>query len=396
VRKSIQNLLWGAGSAAVVVAAGVGVFCLCGAGVDPQEVLESLARTTPSGRLVVEYPLDGTLFPPEIRAPTVRWKEENVRADLWLVTIAFPNGRGRIDDFAPESEWRPQTRVWEEIKSRCVEGPAAMAVIGINRQASTQALSAGRVTIRTSSDKVGAPLFYREVNLPFGDAVRDPSAIRWRFGEVSSVRPPPIVLQNLPVCGNCHSFSTDGAVLGMDIDYANDKGSYAIAAVSKSMTRDKNTIITWSDYKRDEREPTFGLLSQVSPDGRFVVSTVKDESVFVPQPGLDFSQLFFPVKGILCIYDRQMGTFQSLPHPLQRRPRRQGRAAGGGLLQRQEQLLPEVFPGWEMDRVLPGRELHAAPAAQRVVHHSRRGGRSPAAARQHQADELLAQLLPKG
>ena len=99
-----------------------------------------------------------------------------------------------------------------------------MTVIGINRQAPAEALSVGRVTIRTSSDEVGAPLFYREVNLPFADAVRDPSTIRWRFGAVSSVEPPPVVLEKLPVCGNCHSFSTDGAVLGMDIDYANDKG----------------------------------------------------------------------------------------------------------------------------------------------------------------------------
>ena len=44
-----------------------------------------------------------------------------------------------------------------------------------------------------------------------------------------------------------------------------------------------------------------------------MVSTVKDESVFVPKPGLEFSQLFFPVKGILCMYDRQAGTFQALP-----------------------------------------------------------------------------------
>jgi tetratricopeptide (TPR) repeat protein len=160
---------------------------------------------------------------------------------------------------------------------------------------------------------VGAPLFYREVNLPFVEAVKDPSAIRWRFGAISSAQPPPVVLENLPVCGNCHSFSADGAVLGMDIDYANDKGSYAIAPVRRSMALDKSAIITWSDYKRDEGEPTFGLLSQVSPDGRFVVSTVKDESVFVPKPGLDFSQLFFPVKGILCVYDRQTGVFRSLP-----------------------------------------------------------------------------------
>jgi tetratricopeptide (TPR) repeat protein len=276
-------------------------------------VLESLARTTPPGQLVIEYPLDGTLFPPEIAAPAFRWKDENAHASLWLVTIELPDGRKRINRFARQREWRPEPAVWESLKRRAREAPAVVTVVGVKYEAPSEVLSAGHITIKTSSDPVGAPLFYREVNLPFVEAVRDPSAIRWRFGAVSSVEPPPVVLENLPVCGNCHSFSANGTVLGMDIDYANDKGSYAIAPVRPSMTLDKSTIITWSDYRRDEREATFGLLSQVSPDGRFVVSTVKDESVFVPKPGLDFSQLFFPVKGILCIYDRQAGTFQSLP-----------------------------------------------------------------------------------
>ena len=44
-----------------------------------------------------------------------------------------------------------------------------------------------------------------------------------------------------------------------------------------------------------------------------MVSTVKDKSVFVAKPDLAFSQLFFPVKGILAIYHRNSGAFQSLP-----------------------------------------------------------------------------------
>jgi tetratricopeptide (TPR) repeat protein len=72
-------------------------------------------------------------------------------------------------------------------------------------------------------------------------------------------------------------------------------------------------IITWNDYKIEDGEQTYGLLSQISPDGRYVVSTVKDKSVFVPMPGISFSQLFFPIKGILCIYDRQAQSFKSLP-----------------------------------------------------------------------------------
>jgi tetratricopeptide (TPR) repeat protein len=313
VRKSIRNLLLGVGVAAVALAVCLVVFSVRRTGVDPQEVLESLAKAPQPHGLVIEYPLDGTLFPPEIASPAFRWKDENVHSDMWLVTIEFPDGGRRVNRFARQPAWRPETAVWQDIKSRSLDQPATVTIAGVNAQSPSQIFSAGHIFIRTSSDAVGAPLFYREVNLPFVDAVKDPSTIRWRFGAISSEKVPPVVLENLPVCGNCHSFSADAAVLGMDIDYANDKGSYAIAPVRPAMTLDKSAIITWSDYRRSDGEATFGLLSQVSPDGRFVVSTVKDQSVFVPKPGLDFSQLFFPVKGILCLYDRQTGAFQSLP-----------------------------------------------------------------------------------
>lgn len=305
------SLLVGAG--ATVAAAGLLAWSLVGRRIDPQVVLESLALAGEPGKPAIEYPLDGTLFPPEIPAPTFRWRDEGSRSDLWLVSIDFADGGERIDSFVDRCDWRPRDSVWDRFKKRSLDRQATVTLVGIRRKEPSQILSVGRVTIGTSSDPVGAPLFYREVNLPFADAVKDPSTIRWRFGAVSSKDRPPVVLENLPVCGNCHSFSADGAVLGMDVDYANDKGSYAIAPVGASMTLDGHAIITWSDYKRNEGDTTFGLLSQVSPDGRFVVSTVKDESVFVPRPDLDFSQLFFPVKGILCVYDRQTGGFRSLP-----------------------------------------------------------------------------------
>jgi Flp pilus assembly protein TadD len=79
------------------------------------------------------------------------------------------------------------------------------------------------------------------------------------------------------------------------------------------MTLDKERVITWSDYRREDEERTFGLLSQVSPDGRYVVSTVKDRSVFVATDDLAFSQLFFPIKGILVYYDRRTKDFRPLP-----------------------------------------------------------------------------------
>ncbi|MCX5784678.1 MAG: hypothetical protein NTX59_03220, partial [Elusimicrobia bacterium] len=241
------------------------------------DILAAYDEKAKYGELTIGYPLNKTLFPPEI-APTT-----------------------------------PQDGQWETIKRRSSEKSAVVTIIGLNKAAPKKILSSASITIGTSKDAVGAPLFYREVNLPFSEAVKDPSLIRWRFGEISSKKQPPVVLEGLPVCGNCHSFSADGSILGMDVDYASDKGSYVITQIEKETVLNKEKIITWTAYKKEDHEQTFGLLSQVSPDGRYVISTVKDRSVFVPKPELYFSQLFFPLKGILAFYDRETKTFQALP-----------------------------------------------------------------------------------
>lgn len=262
-----------------------------------------------AGKIKIEYPLDGAVFPPEIAAPTFRWKDESSASGDWRIEFRFPDGQP-LDFRAKAQEWTPSHDSWETIKRRSQE---SKAIVTVERTGQSQTLSKASITISTSKDEVGAPIFYREVNLPFRDAVKDPTRIRWRFGEISSNEQPPIILEKLPVCGNCHSFSADGKILGMDVDYANDRGSYAIADVAKHMVLDKDNVITWGDYKKEDKQPTFGLLSQVSPDGRYVVSTVKDRSVFVPTDDLAFSQLFFPIKGILAVYDRQTKTFFALP-----------------------------------------------------------------------------------
>ena len=265
------------------------------------------------GSLAIEYPLDETLFPADICAPTFRWKDDAQHCDGWLVSVEFDAGAERINALVEQPQWTPEPADWEAVKKASVQKTVQVTIIGFNRKLPRDILSASRITIRTSSDPVGAPIFYREVNLPFVNAVKDPSLIRWRFGAVSSAHQPPIVLEGMPVCGNCHSFSRSADTLAMDVDYANSKGSYIIAEVAEQMILKPADVITWDDYKKEDGEQTFGLLSQISPDGRFVVSTVKDKSVFVPQPDLAFSQLFFPLKGILCIYDREKCTFSALP-----------------------------------------------------------------------------------
>jgi tetratricopeptide (TPR) repeat protein len=264
----------------------------------------------PSGRLEITYPLDETLFPPEIVAPTFVWSDETENVTKWEVLLRF-DPAGEVLRFpTAEPRWRPSEEDWAEVKRRSVERDAEVAIVGVGSDA--KAASAASVRIRTSTDPVGDSIFYREVPLPFIEAVQDPSRIRWRFGSVDSESAPPIVLENLPVCGNCHSFSANGGVLGLDVDYGNDKGGYAILPISEEMVLNDEKIITWSDYEKDDGELTFGLLSQVSPSGRYVISTVKDRAVFVATPGIEFSQLFFPIKGILVVYDTETGSYTPL------------------------------------------------------------------------------------
>jgi tetratricopeptide (TPR) repeat protein len=251
--------------------------------------------------------VDGAIFPPEIAAPMVRW--DGAPAKGWTVQVTFRDGSAPIVATTGDSFWRISDAQWEEIKRHSVSNPATIAVTSMDRDAP----SAARVEMRTSEAPVGAPLFFREVIIPFAEAVKDPSRILWRFGDVGARSPPAAVLGNLPVCGNCHSFSRDGSVLGMDVDYANDKGSYSIAPVAAEIALTRDRIMTWSDYRRGDGELTFGLLSQVSPDGRYVVSTVKDRSIFMCKDDIGFSQLFFPIKGILVVYDRQTRSFKPLP-----------------------------------------------------------------------------------
>ncbi|NOX53391.1 MAG: tetratricopeptide repeat protein [Planctomycetes bacterium] len=265
-------------------------------------------------RLKVLYPFDGTVYPPDLATIQFRWEDTTERVDRWRIRFEFLGGGESLEFVSETTEWTPPDDAWETIKRRTREAEATVTISGVHHSRPKDVLSQARLTVRTSKDEVGAPIFYREVDLPFADAVRDPEThVRWRFGAVSRKERPPIVLERLPVCGNCHSFSADGRVLGMDVDYANDKGSYAIVPVTEEISLSEERIITWSDFRREDGKKTFGLLSQVSPDGRYVVSTVKDLSVFRAVDDLTFSQLFFPIRGVLCVYDRKTKSFASLP-----------------------------------------------------------------------------------
>jgi hypothetical protein len=292
-------------------------------------------------KLTIDYPLDGTLFPPNFPPPTILF-HDTTSADTWLVEASFTDG-GRplamltqadlpMDQpktpttqrhpvakaYKPSAaqlsarRFKPDSEFWGAFQRRSSSGPATLTIVGFRHGEPAGVLSRGRSGVGTSTDPVGAPIFYRDVPLPFIHAFKNTSTIRWRLGEVTSSDPPPILLTDMKVCGNCHSFTPDGKTLAMDVDYGNDKGSYVIADIQPTTVLSRDKVISWSDYKRKEGDLTFGLLSQISPDGRYVISTVKDRAVFSPVEDLFYSQRFFPIKGILAVYDRQKKSFHAL------------------------------------------------------------------------------------
>lgn len=295
-----------------------------------------------AGPLSIAYPRNEAVFPPDMAAPTFVWSDAAENADVWQIDTVRDDGddhvraltRGdtpppaRDGDPRTASEagaaykpaeppaavrrWMPNPEVWQQIKNLAKGRPLTVTITGFHSAAPDEALSRGGVRFSISPDPVGAPIFYRDVPLPFRHVLKNIDSICWRLGDVSSLRPP-VLLTDMKVCGNCHSFTPDGKTLAMDVDYGSDKGSYVIAPVQPQTILAKETLISWSGYRREDKELTFGLLSQISPDGRYVISTVKDRSVFAPIDDLYYSQRFFPVAGILVVYDRQTRQFSPLP-----------------------------------------------------------------------------------
>ena len=202
-----------------------------------------------AGHLSITYPANNTVFPPEIVAPTFLWKDETEQAGKWLVSINLKEKDQSINVFTNQPQWRPDPVQWEKIKSQSIDQNVQVAILGVS---GASIVSGGSVHISTSKDSVNAPIFYRDVPLPFKHALKNLASIRYRLGDISKDGESKVMLDNLPICGNCHSFSGDGKTIAMDVDYANDKGSYVISEIEHETPLTLDKIITWSDYKRDD------------------------------------------------------------------------------------------------------------------------------------------------
>src|ERR1039458_10098821 len=185
--------------------------------------------------------------------------------------MEFADDRGQLAFPNQHTEWTPAPAEWETIKQRSRGKTAKVTVLGFQHDAPTHILSRGQVCISTSEDEVGAPLFYRGVNLPFAEAVKDPLAhpvAFWRrfldqpaasgAGAPASVWQLPFVFPGWQGAGHGCRLRQQQGVLR---DYARGERDGALAS---------SEIMTWDDYKREDGQQTLGLLSQIFPDGQLV------------------------------------------------------------------------------------------------------------------------------
>jgi Flp pilus assembly protein TadD len=362
----------------VILAAafGIGSILLMGGATVLQSTgqMQAAIEAAPAG-IVIDYPLNGSVFPPDITSPTFLWRDPRGAVQRWVVEVSFPDRSqgfrveataehlqmGEIDpqvsgpipltaEQTATRTWKPDSATWAKIKGGSVDSPATITISGFAGNSSTLPVSRGTVTISTSRDPVGAPIFYRDVPLMTvphtekGSIQPLPTSalplIKWRVRDISQPQSR-VVMEKLHSCANCHSFSMDGKTMGLDVDGPrNDKGLYALVPVAKSMAIRNQDVIRWSSFQEDLGEKSsdpalkrFGFMSQISPDGRYVVTSIGPPNLgnthqdktpgFAPGLSdrlfnanynhLGFNQVFYPTRGILAWYDRKEKKLRPLP-----------------------------------------------------------------------------------
>ncbi len=316
----------------------------------------------PTAPVTIDYPQNGSIFPPDMVAPTFLWRDAAAGARFWRIDVSFADGsaalhavskgqRPRIGEMDPRCvgpsnqppqltpqeaaswTWKPDPETWAAIKRHSLSHPATVTVRGFAAEQSQPALSRGSTTIQTSKDPVDAPIFYRDVPLmpaPTEQGVIKPldqtklPLINWRLRSVGESHSH-LLLTGMYTCANCHSFAADGKTMGMDLDGPkNDKGMYTLVPVRQKMTIDTKDVIEWSTSAgKLTGQIRVGFMSQVSPDGAHVVTMIQGPESsgtgslnnFYTANFTDyrFLQVFYPTRGILAWYSRETGKLQPLP-----------------------------------------------------------------------------------
>lgn len=212
--------------------------------------------------ITVDYPLDGSIFPPAFMPPTFLWRQCDAAAKTWRIDVAFADGSQSIH-IASQGEGM----LIGEIDQRCVTtaNKPPFLTPGTGRRAHLAArpgnMGGDQAALSEASGHGGVhgpgfcrppgwsgpgqlhhfkrpgrcAHFYRGVPMSPSKGAKhvvqplEPSMmylINWRVRDIGKPESR-VVMHDLPTCANCHSFSADGKTMGIDVDGPNnDKGLY--------------------------------------------------------------------------------------------------------------------------------------------------------------------------
>lgn len=229
----------------------------------------------------------------------------------WEVSLSARKNKFTVTGITKTTRWTPKETEWDSVKMFSDFGKITFKV---KRRGKTEQDAQGSLCI--SRDSVNASVLYRQMPIPSVLAEKQLDSMNFMLIDPGSREQPHFAMKGFPVCGNCHSITLDGKTMGLDVDAGRrDKGGYFITEINDTVKFNIDNFMSWS---KTEKRSTFGLFSKISPDGRYVVTTVKDRVISRNPPlttseGFAYSQLFFPVNGHLAVYDRQTHVLKELP-----------------------------------------------------------------------------------
>lgn len=273
--------------------------------------IDSLTEQKALPPISIKEPLPDTILPSDMASPVFAWQDA-VDCSAWLVTMKEKETI-LLKAMLNKPWWIPDADTWERLKPSVGHQPFDVVIEGIGGWSGREIQSRSSIRLTISRDRVDARLMFIRKPLPFAAAAKHPELSTILVGDVSSYQPPGVILSNLNTCSNCHTYSSDGKVFALDVDYDGDKGGFALAPIQPKMDLDQSHIFSWNEIP--VRAPalfSMGLFGQLSPNGKYMAATVNERALFVVLDDLYFSQLFFPLSGQIGIFDAGTKTFKLL------------------------------------------------------------------------------------
>lgn len=246
-------------------------------------------------------PYDGVHIPSDIATFIVKWN--SIKKYNWLLSV-IKDTETVLNVLTDNNTWLPNNEVLKLLEWQSSEDVKYILNIKAIAPASSQVVDQKNITIYLSRDTLDAPLLYLKKEVPFSVAQANPEDTQWIRADLNKPNPKKLILDGLPVCGNCHSFAQDVNLFGTDLDFNGDKGSYLITTKINGEENSKDEIISFTSQDKLNKGKTLGLFSKISADGRFIFTTVEERSLFIRMNDSAFSQLFYPVSGKIGVFDR--------------------------------------------------------------------------------------------